>query len=58
MNKIEIMGLVILLFLLIDLWFKINPKLDFNTETGDKLLWYNDITDSMKRKFTTLWRIK
>jgi hypothetical protein len=36
----------------------INPKFDWNYETGEKLLWFNDPFDSLKRKAVTLWKTK
>lgn len=46
------------LFLLIYLWKTIDPKLDWNEETGERILWYNDPLDLCTRKSFTLFFIK
>lgn len=46
------------LALLVYTWKKINPILDYNTETEEEILWYNDPFNSCKRKFITLWKTK
>lgn len=37
-------------------WKKINPKIDYNTETEEHILWYSDPFNSCQRKFITLWK--
>ena len=58
MESVELVFLLLVLFLLIFTWRTINPKFDWNYETGEKLLWYNDPFDSCTRKAVTLWRKK
>lgn len=54
----ENLSVLLLLLVLIFVYFKINPKFDWNYETGEKLLWFNDPFDSLKRKAVTLWKTK
>lgn len=58
MESVEIMFVLLILLLLIFAWKTVNPKLDWNYETGEKLLWYNDPFDLCKRKAVVLWRTK
>jgi hypothetical protein len=58
MVSVELMFVILFAFLLILTWRTINPKLDWNYETGERLLWYNDPFDSCTRKAVTLWRVK
>jgi hypothetical protein len=52
----ENLSVLLLLLVLIFVYFKINPKFDWNYETGEKLLWFNDPFDSLRRKAVTLWK--
>lgn len=52
----EELGVLLLLFVLGFAFARINPKFDWNYETGEKLLWFNDPFDSLKRKAVTLWK--
>lgn len=36
---------------------EVDPKLDYNYETEERILWYNDIFDNFTRKFVRLWKI-
>ena len=38
-------------------WIKINPKLDANYETKERILWYNDPLDFYARRHIVLWKI-
>lgn len=54
-------SLVTILLLLVIAFYVfrvINPKFDWNTETHERLLWYNDPFDSCKRKAVNLGRVK
>lgn len=54
-------SLLIVLLLLVVIFYVftvINPKFDWNYETGEKLLWFNDPFDSLRRKAVTLWKTK
>lgn len=53
--------LVLLLFLLLVFAFaidKLKLKFDWNYETGELMLWYNDPFDIYMRKFTVIYRKK
>lgn len=56
MDTVEVMFIFLMVFLLFYVWFEINPKIDYNTETSEYLLWYNDPFDCKARKVITLWR--
>ena len=58
MESVELMFIILLVLCLFFAWIKINPKLDWNYQTGDKLLWYNDPFDSCFRKAITIWKRK
>ncbi len=49
---------ILILFLLIYCWFIIDPKLDWNYETGERLLWYNDPFGLYLRKSIVLYKKK
>lgn len=55
------MGALFILLLvagIVYIYFEVDPKIDFNTETGDYLLWYNDPSDQKIRKSIPLWKAK
>jgi hypothetical protein len=54
----ESLLIMLLLLVLMYVLAVINPKFDWNYETGEKLLWFNDPFDSLKRKAVTLWKTK
>lgn len=58
MESVELMFLLLILLLLIYAWKTIDPKLDWNYETEERILWYNDPFDCYKRKSIRLWRSK
>lgn len=60
MNILDIITILVFLFIPIYLWIIINPKLDWNYETGERLLWYNDPFDLYfrSRKSIVLYRKK
>jgi hypothetical protein len=58
MESVDLMFFILLLVVVIFAWQKINPKLDWNYQTGDKLLWFNDPFDSCQRKAITIWKRK
>ena len=40
------------------IYSKIDPKIDWNYETGDRLLWYSNPFDNYRRTSVRLWTIK
>lgn len=56
MESVDLMFSVLLVVLVIFTYVKIDPKLDWNYQTGDKLLWFNDPFDSCQRKAITIWK--
>lgn len=58
MESVELMFIIAVLFLLVFAWRTIDPKLDWNCETKEKLLWYNDPFDSYTRKPIVIWKSK
>ncbi len=50
----QLIVLLLLLAIGIYVFRVIDPKIDWNYETGEKLLWYNDPFDSCKRKVVTI----
>lgn len=36
---------------------EVDPRLDYNYETEERILWYNDILNGFTRKFITLWKV-
>jgi hypothetical protein len=44
--------------LIVYVWSFISPKLDWNFETKERLLWYNDPFDHFTRKFIVLYKKK
>jgi hypothetical protein len=58
MESVDLMFFILLVVLVIFAYVRINPKLDWNYQTGDRLLWFNDPFDSCKRKAITIWRRK
>lgn len=52
----EQLAVYVLLFAIVAIYvYKIiDPKTDWNYETGDKLLWFNDPFDSCRRKAVTI----
>lgn len=58
MEAVELMSLILFILVAIFTYNKINPSLDWNYETGEKLLWFNNPFDSWKRKAIVLWKKK
>lgn len=58
MNAVEIAIVAVILFVIINGWNILNPKLDWNFETEERLLWYNDPFDHFTRKSIRLYRKK
>lgn len=56
MKSVEVMFFLLVLFLLIYTWRIIDPKVDDNYETGEKLLWFNNPFNLCKRERITLWK--
>ena len=54
----EVLFVLLLVVVVIYVYILIDPKLDWNYETSEKLLWFNDPFNSLKRKAVTLWRKK
>lgn len=61
MEKVNIPEALLYIFFLFTfgyIYVKIDPKVDWNYETGDRLLWINDPFDHYRRKSFKLWRVK
>lgn len=56
MESVELLFSLLFFFLLIYCWRVINPKLDWNYETDERLLWYNDPFDLYSRKSIVLFK--
>lgn len=56
MATVDVVFMFFVVFLLIFVWSKINPKIDYNTITGHYLLWINDPFDYQERKAIVLWK--
>lgn len=46
---------LLILLVLVFAWKHIDPKIDWNYETGERLLWYNDPFDIYRRKRIVLY---
>ncbi len=57
-NIPECLLYVFLIFTLGYIYSKIDPKVDWNYETGDRLLWYNNPFDHYRRSSVKLWTTK
>ena len=49
---------LLILCIVFYVWRVVDPKLDWNYETGERLLWYNDPFDIYSRKSVKLWTKK
>lgn len=58
MESVELMFIIAVFLFLIFSWRTVNPKMDWNYETGERLLWYNDPFDSCERKSIVIWKNK
>lgn len=53
MDSLSVLLMILVILFLIK---ELDPKLDYNYETGHRVLWYNDILSGFTRKFIKLWR--
>lgn len=58
MSQLYVIPVVVLAIVLFLAWRAIDPKLDWNYETGERLLWYNDPFDVYYRKSIVLYTKK
>ena len=58
MESVEMMFLLLAILVILFAYKRIDPKLDWNYETGERILWYNDPFDSCQRKAIILWKKK
>lgn len=58
MQQIEWILLLLISFSSIFIWSIINPKLDWNYETDERILWYNDPFDNHTRKSIVIYKKK
>lgn len=58
MDSVTIIFSISLIVLTIHGLYKINPKLDVNNITNERILWYTDPSDFYTRKYVVLWKIQ
>lgn len=57
-ETVDVMIVIAVIFLFHFAYTKINPKLDWNYDTGERILWYNDPFDLCTRKAVILYKKK